>query len=182
MHALRVLMVAAVAGVAIPVLAGSAHAHSGLAVPAGTSAAQCVVGCNMQKKGCIQTARTADLACKQNCRATSAPTALGTCKQGCAATFGSSRGTCRATQTTCIAGCVPLSSPPTAGTSCLGTCGTNLATCAQGVVSQAKTCISGCKAASDHLNCLQGCASGAMSGAQTCASDFASCNAGCPAP
>ena len=187
MRSLRIMMVAAVAVSAIPVFAGSAHAHPGFAVPAGTSAAQCVVGCNMQKKVCIQTARTAALACKQNCRETAAHGALGPCMKGCMATFRSDStgiGMCHADQTTCIEGCVPPkpSTPPTARESCLGTCGTDLAGCAQGVVSQAKTCVSGCRNAPNRLMCLEGCATAAKSGAQTCATDFESCGAGCPAP
>jgi hypothetical protein len=189
MQTLRAMTVAALAVLLIPLFSSRAHAHPGFGVPAGTATAQCVVGCNMQKKGCIQSARTTALACKQNCRATSAPTAIGSCARGCMTTFLSSVTTCRTDQKTCLAGCVPSgppSGPPptpsSSDVSCLGTCGMDLAGCAQGVVSQAKTCITGCRTATDRLTCFQGCATSATSGAQTCATDFQTCrSSGCPA-
>src|SRR5215472_6137379 len=112
MQSFRVLVVALMAGAAVPVLAATAHADAG-GVPAGTSQAQCVLGCNAQKKACIQTARTDALACKQNCRQNTPPTQLGACMKGCATTFGTAKDTCRTDQKTCIAGCKP--SAPVAG-------------------------------------------------------------------
>jgi hypothetical protein len=181
MQSLRVILIGVVASAAIPVLAGSAYAHSGIGRAAGTTAA-CVVACNMEKKGCISTARVAALACKQDCRQNAAQGQLGACMQACMTTFRSSKDTCRSDQRTCIGGCVP----PTAGggdltaaTSCFGTCGADLAECVQGVVTTARTCVGDCRTASDRLTCLEGCATGAQTGAETCASDFQTCGSSC---
>jgi hypothetical protein len=182
MQALRVILIGVVASAAIPLVASSAHAHPGIGRPAGTTAA-CVVGCNMQKKGCIATARVAALACKQDCRQNAAPGQRGACMQGCMTTFRSSNGTCRSDQRTCIEGCVPAS--PGAGgstgvaSSCRGTCGMDLAGCVQGVVTTARTCVGGCRTAADRLMCLESCASSAQSVAETCASDFQTCGSSC---
>jgi hypothetical protein len=174
----RVVLIAVVAGLAIPLFAGTARAHTPPGVSAGTTAA-CVVGCNMQKKGCIQMARGTALACKLNCRQTVAPTQLGSCMQGCMSTFQSSILTCRTNQKTCIAGCVPAMAGG-GGSSCAGTCGMDLGGCAQGVASGLKTCMTGCRTATDRLTCVQGCLSTAQSGSGMCAMDAATCNAGCP--
>ena len=196
MQSVRVMMVAAWAVLIVPLLANRADAHLGFGVPAGTATAQCVVGCNMQKKGCFQTARTTALACRQNCRMSSTPTAIGSCMRGCVSTFISSVFTCHTDQQTCLEGCFPSGPPSTPGPrptpgppptpgpggNCLGTCGMDLAGCAQGVVSQAKTCLAGCRTATDRLACLMGCATSAKSGADTCATDFQSCRSDCPAP
>jgi hypothetical protein len=184
MQSLRIAVIAIVAGAAVPVLCATAHAQG---VPAGTAAAQCVKGCAMQKKACVQTARTVALACKQDCRQNTAPDQLGTCMKGCSSTFRATKDTCRADQQTCIAGC-RAAGPGGGGAgidsaACLGTCGSDLADCARGVTSAAKDCVSGCRGAPDRLACLQGCGAAAETGAQTCASNFEMCSTSCaPAP
>jgi hypothetical protein len=182
MQAIRSLVVATVAAAAIPLLAATAHA-AGHGVTAGTSAAQCVRGCAIQKKACIQTARATSLTCKQDCRTNSAPQDLGTCMKGCSTTFRSTKDGCNATQKTCIGACHPASGTPEsepAMMSCRGSCGTDLADCAGGVVTAARTCLSGCRSATDRLSCFQGCAADAQSGAEGCGSTFETCGSSCP--
>jgi len=181
MKSLRVIVIAIVAGAAVPILAGGAYAAVGL--PAGTSAAQCVRGCSMQKKECIQTARTTALACKLDCRTNTAPTALGACMKGCSSTFRGTKDTCRADQKTCIAGCTsgtPIGGTTAVDAACLSSCGTDLAACAGGVIATAKTCLGGCRTAPDRLSCLQGCGAAAETGGQTCATEFETCGTSCP--
>ena len=183
MQPFRTLVVATLAVAAIPLLAATAHA-SGHGVSAGTSAAQCVRGCAMQKKACVQSARTTSLACKQDCRTNSAPPDLGTCMKGCSTTFRDTKDGCNAAQKTCIETCHPAAGgadgDDAATMSCRGGCGTSLADCAKGVVGTAKTCLTGCRSTTDRLSCFQGCAADAQSGAEGCASDFETCGSGCP--
>lgn len=185
MQSIRVLMIAGMAAVAVPALAGSAYAGAAVGLPAGTSAGQCFVGCNMQKKGCVQGARVTKLACKQDCRQNAAPDQRGACMKTCVGTFRGTKDTCHTDHTTCIAACIP--SPPVAGeppvdAACVEGCGPDLADCAQGVVTAAKACVTGCRTAPDRLTCLQGCAATAQTDAGTCASDFETCVTGCSPP
>ena len=185
MQSFRVMVVAVMAGAAIPVLAATAHATPGGGIPAGTSAAQCVRGCNAQKKTCIQAARTIALACKLDCRQNTVPNQLGTCMKACATTFRGSKDMCRTVKKDCIAGCrppAPVGGAPSVDASCLGTCGTDLAECAQGVITPAKACVRGCRSAPDRLMCLQGCAATAAMGGEACASDFETCGTSCASP
>jgi hypothetical protein len=185
MQSPRALMIAVVAPVAIAVLAGSAYARADPGLPAGTSAAQCVVGCNMQMKGCVQTARVTKLACKQDCRQNAAHDQRGACMKACTDTFRGTKDTCRTDHATCIGGCVPPmpgGGEPPADTACRGGCGSDLADCAKGVVTAAKACVSGCRTAPDRLTCLQGCATTAETDAGTCATDFETCATGCAPP
>lgn len=146
---------------------------------ASTAAAQtCSAGCGLQKRACLQTARTVKLSCKLDCRSNTDPSAdLGTCMQGCVATFRDTKDTCRSDHQTCIGTCVPSGPPSPDG--CLTTCGTDLAACARGVVEDGRTCLAGCRTAPDRLACLANCAATAQDGAATCATNFQTCVTGC---
>jgi len=180
MQVIRSLVVTTLAAAVIPLFAATAHATPP-GVAAGTSAAQCVRGCAMQKKACIQTARTTALACKQDCRANSAPQDRGTCMRGCSTAFRTSKDSCNAAQKTCITTCHPAAGGDDAGAmSCRGGCGTDLAGCAKDVIAAAKSCKTGCRTATDRLSCFQNCASDAETGAEGCASGFEMCGSSCP--
>ena len=181
MQSFRVSVVALAAAAAVPLLAATAYAGPG--VPTGTSAAQCVRGCAVAKRSCVQTARTVSLACKADCRANSAPTALGACMRGCSDTFRASKDLCRTDQKSCIGDCkagMPAGGQSAVDGSCLGSCGMELGQCAQGVVDAARTCIRGCRTSDDRPACLGGCAEAAQTGAEACASGFETCGTGCP--
>ena len=146
------------------------------------AALPCAAGCGAQKKACVQTAKAAKLACKEDCRTNADPTALGACTKACSATFRSAKTSCQADLRSCLGTCTPPSpgGPPTPPPSCLGACGTDLAACAQGVTAQLKSCVAGCRNTADQLGCLQGCVAAGMEGAETCASDFQTCQDNCP--
>jgi hypothetical protein len=180
MRSFRVVVVTVVAAVAVSFLAAAAHAQG---VPTGTSAGQCVLGCNMQKKACVQGGRTVSLACKQTCRDTVAPTELGACMKTCSSAFRTTKEMCRADHQSCKTGC--KSSTAAGGSApvdpnCLGGCGAALGECARDVATTAKTCVKGCRSAPDRLACLQECADIALAGAEACASAFEACGVGCP--
>jgi hypothetical protein len=181
MQSLRVIVVAAVGAVAISILAGSAHAREGAGVPTGTTAA-CVVGCNTQKQECLQTARTAQLACKQDCRQNAAPGEGRACMKACMGTLFAAKNMCWTDQRTCLAGCVPPKGAPGGDMHCRATCGTEVAGCARDVATAAKTCVIGCRAAPDHLACLKDCTASALTGAHGCSDDFEMCNSSCTSP
>lgn len=183
MKAQRVLFAVVAAAIAVPVFASGAHAAVGLA--AGTSAAQCVRGCAAQKRECIQTARTTSLACKLDCRETSAPRDLGTCMRGCSGSFRDSKDACRADQQTCIAGCrssTPANATLPVDASCFASCGSDLADCAHAVIDAGRTCLTGCRTDPDRRGCLQGCGAAAATGGEACAANFEACGSSCPAP
>jgi hypothetical protein len=178
MQSFRAVVVAFVAGAAVPFVAASAYAQVG--VPAGSTAAQCVLGCNMQKRACIQGGRVVALACKQDCRDTVPPNELGECKKTCAGTFRTTKAMCRADHKSCMTGC--RGGVATVDSSCLGGCGTDLAECARGVTTAARTCVKECRSAPDRHTCLEGCATTAQTDAEACASDFELCGTNCPPP
>ncbi len=156
-------------------------AASLFALVGSVQAQSCPAGCDMQKKACIRTARVATLACRLDCRATAAPTNLGTCMRGCTDEFRAAKSTCGADHTDCLGSCTPT--PPGSCTGAfLDSCGQGLAACARDVVAQAKTCVQGCGTALDRLGCLQGCANAAQHDAATCAANFAACVGTCACP
>jgi hypothetical protein len=179
MQSFRSILVVAVAAAASPFLAAAADAQG---VPTGTSAAECVLGCNMQKKACVQTGRTVALSCKQDCRDNSPKAQLGACMKACSSSFRTTKDACRSDHKVCIAGCRPAAGDDAslAMQSCVGGCGSTLGGCARDVTSAARTCITGCRSAPDRLPCLQDCASAAEAGAEGCATDFQSCQTSCP--
>lgn len=151
--------------------------------PAGALGAQpCPNGCGLQKRACLQTARVAKLACKQECRASAGPTNLGACMLGCTDQFRTAKTTCAADRADCLGSCPPTPPPGSCTGGFLDGCGENLAVCARGVVARAKTCVGGCGTASDRLACLQGCAASAQQGTATCAANFETCVAACSCP
>lgn len=80
----------------------------GILAFASTAAAQtCPAACGQAKRDCLQTARTANLACKLDCRTnTPAPrTTLGACMRGCMTTFRAAKDVCRTDHKACIAAC-----------------------------------------------------------------------------
>ena len=64
-------------------------------------AASCPATCGMQKRACQQVARVTKLACKQDCRTGSEPTALGACMRGCASGYRAAGGGCRSEHASC---------------------------------------------------------------------------------
>jgi hypothetical protein len=160
-----------------------------LTVTAHAMTLPCQAGCGLQKKACLQSARTTKLSCNMDCRTNSSPVSLGACKRACTTTFRGSTATCRTDLQNCVSGCQGGSaggaftgSTGGTGSVCAGDCGQALGTCAQGVVTGAKACVNGCRTASDRLSCVEGCASAARSGAEQCASDFTSCLGQCGLP
>ena len=149
----------------------------------GASAAlPCPTGCGAQKKTCVQTAKAANLGCKEDCRTSADATALSACMKACSGTFRSAKTSCKADLASCLPSCTPRSpeGPLPTPHSCLGACGMDLATCAQGVTVQLKSCVAGCPNGSDRLTCLQGCVAAGKEGAATCASGFQTCRDNCP--
>jgi hypothetical protein len=153
-----------------------------LAVVAPAAARNCRSGCGLQKKACVQTARVAALACKQDCRATVAAASLGTCKRDCMDQFRGATDACNGTHDDCLGSCPPLPPPGSCTGAFLDSCGRDLAACAQGVVARTRTCVRGCRTASDQPGCLRGCAAAAQHDGATCAADFAACVGACACP
>ena len=183
MKAPRVLFVSAASAVVLTVLAGGAQAQDGVA--AGTSAAQCVRGCSLQKRDCVATGRTTSLACKLTCRETSPRSELGTCMRGCSTAFRDTKDACRATQKACIVACrtsTPMNGAAPVDAGCFGSCGSDLGDCARDVVTAGRTCVKGCRDTDDRLDCLQGCGADAVAGGEACGDAFAACGTSCPAP
>jgi hypothetical protein len=77
-----------------------------LAIGSAHAASTCVRECANAKRQCVKDGRTTALACKQDCRAITEPTALGDCMRGCSADFRDTKGTCRAAFKLCKSGCV----------------------------------------------------------------------------
>lgn len=153
---------------------------SGTFLLTGDAAAQtCQSGCGLQKKACVQSARTVKLACKLDCRTNSAPVDLGACMDGCVDKFRSSKDSCHAALSGCLGTC---EAPPDGSGECVDGCGQDLAACAQGVVTEARTCVKDCKAVPDHLSCLAACGATAEAGAEICAANFSSCEGDCGSP
>ena len=183
MKALRVLFVSAASAVVLSVFAGGAQGQDGVA--AGTTAAQCVRGCAMQKKECVQTGRVTSLACKLTCRETVPRPELDTCMRGCSTAFRDTKDACRATQKACITGCrtsTPMTAAVPVEAGCLGGCGTDLADCARDVITAGRGCLKGCRSADDRHSCLQGCGAEAVAGGEACFDGFVACGTSCPAP
>src|SRR5262245_28928836 len=78
----------------------------GIVALASTAGAQtCPSACGQQKVACLQTARTAKLACKLDCRTNTPPTALGACMRACMTTFRDAKDVCRSEHQACISAC-----------------------------------------------------------------------------
>lgn len=78
----------------------------GILAFASTAVAQtCPAACGQQKRACLETARTAKLACKLDCRTNTPPTELGTCMRGCMVTFRAAKDVCRADHHACVSAC-----------------------------------------------------------------------------
>src|SRR5438128_3580932 len=150
-----------------------------LMLAANANGQECSTGCGMQTVACVKTARTTQLACKRDCRAKKAPTALGSCIRGCMSTFRSSHAACRTGHRSCVQSCSPASAAGPAGASCPAMCGVDLGTCARGVVTALSGCVSGCRTSSDPGTCLEGCVATAQSSVASCWSDFATCLSSC---
>ena len=105
-----------------------------VALQGSAAALPCSAGCGQEKNACVQTARVARSACKQDCRANAEPTALGACMIGCSATYRSAKTDCQADHVSCQGACKPPAhpGPPSPPSNCLGTCGQDLATCTKG--------------------------------------------------
>jgi hypothetical protein len=151
-----------------------------LLAPAGARGAQpCPAGCGFQKKACLQTARVANRACRQGCRASSSRADQRTCARGCTDQLRTAKTACGGDHTDCLGSCSPTPPPGSCTGAFLDGCGQTLAACARGVVARATTCVRGCGTAADRLACLQACAATAQQGAAMCATDFEGCVAGC---
>ena len=74
-------------------LYGSAHASP------------CTAGCGQQKRDCVQAARVAKKACKDNCRLSTDPVARRDCFHACNDSNKSAKTTCQANHSACIAAC-----------------------------------------------------------------------------
>jgi hypothetical protein len=175
-------MTAAVKGGAVKAAALCLSFGAALAVVAPAAARICRAGCGLQKRACLQTARVAALACKQDCRATVAAASLGACKRDCMDQFGSAKDACNSTHDDCLGSCPPLPPPGSCTGAFLDSCGHDLAACAQGVVARTRTCVRGCRTASDRPGCLRGCAAAAQHDNATCGADFAACVGACACP
>ena len=157
-----------------------ATAFAGLLVFAASGSAQeCAVGCALQKRECLVSARMAQVACKLDCRTNVAPADLRTCTTTCMATFRAAKDACRADHADCLGMCEPPADGAPDVEPCLGGCGQDLAACADGVIATARACVTGCTSAPDRLTCLQGCGADAQAGAGACADAFGTCRADC---
>lgn len=166
-----------VTGLRAPLLGAGLMVVVLFAAPAG-AASGCVLGCNMDKKECIQTGRIVKLGCKVACRETATPKDLGPCMRGCTDTFRATKHeVCLPEHRACRELCVPLDGgDPDA---CLFGCGEQLATCARDVVTDGKACVQGCQDDPDRLGCLAGCGSDAEAAAAVCESQFTGCVVAC---
>ena len=154
-----------------------------VALQGSAGALPCSAGCGQEKNACVQTARVARSACKQDCRANAAPTALGACMIGCSATYRSAKTDCQADHVSCQGACKPPAhpGPPSPPSNCLGTCGQDLATCTKDLVAQRKSCAAACDAPSERGACLTACVAAAKQQAESCRSDFDACRDACSA-
>jgi hypothetical protein len=148
------------------------------------SADECRVGCNLQKRDCITTARMVKLACKLDCRTNAAAVERGACARLCVETFRTENDRCRTQQTDCGTTCIPPSpdDPSPVDPGCLAACGTTLAACVTGVTTGAKDCARNCRSAPDRLACLEGCVATATTNGEDCKGTFAACVETCGVP
>jgi len=138
-------------------------------------AASCPATCGMQKRACQQVARVTKLACKQDCRTGSEPTALGACMRGCASGYRAAGGGCRSEH----ASCQEICTPPAGLDQCVGGCARDLARCVQGVSTDARGCLADCRTGADPRGCGAECAPAMQTGSAACRSDFDACKAAC---
>jgi hypothetical protein len=144
----------------------------------GTAGAQeCPSACGLQKRACIQGARTHKLACKMDCRSTGDRTGLGECVRGCMATFRLDKVGCNADRGSCVESCGP--GGPPAPPICRMMCGHDFVTCAQGAMADVRGCAHACPTGRDHHECAGACTASARDAASACAAAFRTCAAGC---
>jgi hypothetical protein len=154
----------------------------GIAGPRPAAAQACPIGCGMQTRACVQTARVRKLACKHACRGSAPSAGLGACMRSCRDGFRSAKDACGGDHAICVDICPPPPPPSSCVGAILDTCGQQLAACAKTVVMRAKACIQGCGPGTQRPTCLERCAEAAETGAGQCAADFAACISRCRPP
>jgi hypothetical protein len=141
---------------------GSSDAGAACASGCGTLGATCQRDLAQQAKTCVHA-----------CRVGSEP--VGPCVAACADTLASGAGQCRATVTSCRAGC----GDAPGGGACRDACATAARGCDASVLAALPGCARDCRRAGGVLPaCLAQCASGLCA----CVADLHACVAGCGSP
>ncbi len=160
-------------------------------------AGECRVACTRAKQVCVDAAKQARLACKQDCAAAESGSA---CHDACRAEFATAKTTCKAAILECRDACFGGGGGG-GNPACADDCGATARTCAQGVRETAATCGSTCQDAAraaaaackstgnpfrclldvarDFATCLRPCAEAAFTGGRTCVADLHTCLEGC---